>query len=470
MAVPYHTHDFEIPIATKDDVVAGVSNNKALTPASVGNAAARNVEDFATAEQGAKASTAVQPADLAQVATSGDYNDLNNRPALGSVASRDITEIATAAQGALADTAVQPHDIGTAAAHDEADFASADQGATADSALQAPGGSAGQVLTKSGNGDNEVEWKSVASATAVSYGPQELVDAEKKQVRDNIGIASGFSTAGELIVTASDDESGYVSLTPGDNTHTGYIGGYLPNKKRSWYFGWGVENGYVTIGLENGTKGVSVVGGGFDISSGLLTAHLGAMFSSGTSSTQSYPIQMGWTGAAYAHWRWVLEPSASGSGITLSNFNAQSGAYNKTAMTINYDGAANFPISIVSAYIESRGNVKANNALVCGQSYMDSSGNINGSAWDGPLSSYIEGRCAAFADDRKNGSVTDTRIAGWIEWAYSDVTLNQWNQVSGYVLTAFMKGGAGNITTSHFAARQPQVLIPYVGWRVLGPY
>ena len=136
MAVPYHTHDFEIPIATKDDVVAGVSNSKALTPASVGNAASRNVEDFATAEQGVKASTAVQPDDLAKVATSGDYDDLNNRPTLGTVASHDISEVATAAQGALADTAVQPHDIGTAASHDEADFASADQGAKADSSVQ----------------------------------------------------------------------------------------------------------------------------------------------------------------------------------------------------------------------------------------------------------------------------------------------------------------------------------------------
>ena len=36
---------------------------------------------FATAVQGARADTAVQPADLAPVATSGDYNDLSNTPA-----------------------------------------------------------------------------------------------------------------------------------------------------------------------------------------------------------------------------------------------------------------------------------------------------------------------------------------------------------------------------------------------------
>ena len=127
MAVPYHTHTFEIPTATKDDVIAGVSTEKALTPSSVGTAASKNIEDFATAEQGKKADNSIQPDDLATVATSGNYDDLKNRPTLGSIASHDLTEVATAAQGALAETAVQRHDIGTAAAHDATDFATAQQ-------------------------------------------------------------------------------------------------------------------------------------------------------------------------------------------------------------------------------------------------------------------------------------------------------------------------------------------------------
>ena len=61
----------------------------------------------ATAAQGAKADTAVQPADLATVATTGDYDDLTNKPTLGTAASADTTDFATAAQGALADTAIQ---------------------------------------------------------------------------------------------------------------------------------------------------------------------------------------------------------------------------------------------------------------------------------------------------------------------------------------------------------------------------
>lgn len=48
---------------------------------------------------------------LSTVATTGDYDDLSNKPTLGSAAAADTTDFATAAQGALADTAVQPADI-----------------------------------------------------------------------------------------------------------------------------------------------------------------------------------------------------------------------------------------------------------------------------------------------------------------------------------------------------------------------
>ncbi|MFN3261625.1 MAG: hypothetical protein ACE37J_13795 [Pikeienuella sp.] len=108
----------------------------------------------ATAAQGALADSAVQPADLAAVATTGAYADLSGLPALGTAAATDATDYATAAQGALADSAVQPADLaavattgayadlsglpalGTAAATDAADYATAAQGATADSAVQ----------------------------------------------------------------------------------------------------------------------------------------------------------------------------------------------------------------------------------------------------------------------------------------------------------------------------------------------
>lgn len=65
----------------------------------------------ATQSSLAKADTAVQPDDLAAVATSGDYDDLSNTPTLGTAAAADTGDFATSSQGALADTAVQPDDL-----------------------------------------------------------------------------------------------------------------------------------------------------------------------------------------------------------------------------------------------------------------------------------------------------------------------------------------------------------------------
>lgn len=69
----------------------------------------------ATAAQGALADTAVQPADLATVATTGAYSDLTGTPTLGTAAAEDSTAFATAAQGALADSATQPGDLAAVA-------------------------------------------------------------------------------------------------------------------------------------------------------------------------------------------------------------------------------------------------------------------------------------------------------------------------------------------------------------------
>lgn len=94
------------------------------------------IDNLDTIIAGAAAgATAVQPSDLAIVATSGSYNDLSNKPiipaaqvnsdwnatsgvaqilnkpTLGTAASKDATAFATAAQGAKADTAVQPSAI-----------------------------------------------------------------------------------------------------------------------------------------------------------------------------------------------------------------------------------------------------------------------------------------------------------------------------------------------------------------------
>lgn len=70
------------------------------------------VHKFATAAQLNAADSAVQPGDLATVATTGAYSDLSGTPTLGTAAATDSTDYATAAQGATADTALQPASIG----------------------------------------------------------------------------------------------------------------------------------------------------------------------------------------------------------------------------------------------------------------------------------------------------------------------------------------------------------------------
>ena len=52
---------------------------------------------------------------LATVATSGSYNDLSDTPTLGTAASADVGDFATAAQGTLASSAVQPGDLAAVA-------------------------------------------------------------------------------------------------------------------------------------------------------------------------------------------------------------------------------------------------------------------------------------------------------------------------------------------------------------------
>lgn len=61
------------------------------TIATYGNIVTHNVSEFATAAQGAKADTAVQPSDLATVATSGSYTDLSNTPTIPTVNNSTIT-------------------------------------------------------------------------------------------------------------------------------------------------------------------------------------------------------------------------------------------------------------------------------------------------------------------------------------------------------------------------------------------
>ena len=148
----------DIVVSSAVDTVLRASDQAGIRSSiGLGTAAQAASSAFATASQGAKADTAIQPGALSAVATSGQYGDLSGRPALGTAAAQNSTAFATAAQGAKADTALQPGGLaavavsgdysdltdrptlGTAAQADAIDFATASQGSKADTALQ-PGG------------------------------------------------------------------------------------------------------------------------------------------------------------------------------------------------------------------------------------------------------------------------------------------------------------------------------------------
>ena len=90
MAVQYHTHTFEIPVATDGEVAAGAISNKVVVPSNLGTAAQSDVGDFATAAQGGLADTAVQPGDL------GDSATLDIGTTAGTVAAGDDSRIVNA--------------------------------------------------------------------------------------------------------------------------------------------------------------------------------------------------------------------------------------------------------------------------------------------------------------------------------------------------------------------------------------
>jgi Lower baseplate protein N-terminal domain len=69
-----------ILIAISQGGTGSATASGARTNLGLGTAATTSASDYATAAQGAKADTAIQSADLATVATTGDYDDLSNKP------------------------------------------------------------------------------------------------------------------------------------------------------------------------------------------------------------------------------------------------------------------------------------------------------------------------------------------------------------------------------------------------------
>lgn len=90
---------------------------------------------------------------LALVATSGDYDDLDNKPTLGSAAAMSSGAFATAAQGSRADTAVQPGDLGDLATKDVVAIGDIDASGTANNATYLRGDGTWASVSSGGGGN-----------------------------------------------------------------------------------------------------------------------------------------------------------------------------------------------------------------------------------------------------------------------------------------------------------------------------
>ena len=161
------------------------------TIATYGNIVTHNVSEFATSAQGAKADTAVQPGDLATVATSGSYNDLSNKPTIPTVGNGTITII----QGGV----------------NKGTFTTNQSGNTT-IALDAGGGSIGNVdnLTITANANQEIQTVATINANTATGATNPIYDWVGTLAEYN---AQNIETLHpDWICFITDDESGGASV------------------------------------------------------------------------------------------------------------------------------------------------------------------------------------------------------------------------------------------------------------------
>lgn len=145
---------------------------------------------FATATQLSNADSAVQPADLADVATTGAYSDLTGTPTLGTAAAQNSAAFATAAQGATADTAVQPGDLGDLAVKDTVAVADISATGTASSSTYLRGD--GSWATPTGGGGGASNWGDLAGTLSDQTDLQAALDAKAED--DGVIHTTGTET------------------------------------------------------------------------------------------------------------------------------------------------------------------------------------------------------------------------------------------------------------------------------------
>lgn len=179
------------------------------TSLGLGTAATTDATAYATAAQGAKADSAIQSADLATVATSGDYDDLANTPTLGTAAASAATDFASAAQGALADSALQPNTPITGATKTKITY-------DADGLVTAGADATTADIADSANKRyvTDAQLTVIGNTSGTNTGDQ-------TSVTGNAGTATALATARNIDGQAFDGTANITVIAPGTHAATG---------------------------------------------------------------------------------------------------------------------------------------------------------------------------------------------------------------------------------------------------------
>lgn len=199
-----------------------------------------NISDLATIRSNAElAATAVQPGDLATVATTGDYTDLTNRPAIPTKTSdltndsgfltqhqdisgkANIADLSTVATSGDYDDLLNKPVLGTAAGADASDFATSAQGTLADTAVQ-PGDNVSGLVNDAGYLTAHQSLSDLgltATATELNY-----VDGVTSAIQTQID--SKQATISDLETIRSGASAGATAVQPGDLATVATTGAY----------------------------------------------------------------------------------------------------------------------------------------------------------------------------------------------------------------------------------------------------
>ena len=172
------------------DANSGVS--QILNKPTLGTAAAAATTDFATAAQGAKADTAVQPGDLATVATSGSYNDLSSKPTIPTVNNATLT---------ITQDGVSK---GTFTANASSDVTIALEAG----ALPSQTGHSGEFLTTNGSSSS---WATVPTATQSDWNQSDTTAVD--YIKNKPTIPSGA----DYVAKTGDTMTGALMFTNGNH-------------------------------------------------------------------------------------------------------------------------------------------------------------------------------------------------------------------------------------------------------------